>query len=512
MNVARMRFEFRCVHSLPRLAWCARLCEWGDRAVLLHGPWVETRGDWFVEGAWNGPFSEGRFDRAHTLVGTGGRIGGSGLVFCTPSSFAHSLYTLRLGAERLVSNSLAFLLVQAGDDLDPSYRHCAEDLAEFRRRGLRKREKTLRTRLRNRISVHQFTDIAVSPDLSLRELAKADCAAPRDFAEYDCLLGDTLAAVVENAGDRARAHRYRPVAVVSRGYDSSAAAALAARAGCREALTLGKLGLDDPEPDDGGAAIAASLGMETREYSRLAFKRLPGVVDAEFCACPAGGALPLAVAEGQAASALLINGLGGDAVWSKDRREHPPQMRRLRRTLVRTLIDTSTPEFRMRVGFLTLPVPWIGARHRLRIWEVTTSAEMKPWSIGGSYDRPIPRRIAEEAGVPREWFGRRKSAGLYHLFERDGLSPAGQEDFAKFCETIRRPVPLAERLGFAGMRVLYSLLATAVRRLNKLGDRLAWKTVFTPPLHGRYSSAVGPFQFTFHWGIDRMKSRYEVRE
>jgi hypothetical protein len=415
-----MRFEFRREDSLPRLAWCARLREGDDRAVLLHGPWVEARGDWFVEGAWNGPFSEGRFDRAHSLVGTGGRIGDSGLVFCTPSSFAHSLFTLRLGAERLLSNSLAFLLVQAGDDLDPTYPHYAEDLAEFRRQGLRKREKTLRTRLGGRIALHQFTDIAVSRDLSVREQEKADCAAPRDFAEYDRLLGDTLAAVIENAGDPdpERERRYRPVAMVSRGYDSSAATALAARAGCREALTFGKPGPDDPEPDDGGAQIAARLGIETREYSRLAFKRLPGVVDAEFYACPSGGALPLAVAEEQAESALLISGLGGDAVWSKDRREHLPQMRRLRRALVRTLIDTSVPEFRMCVGFLTLPVPWIGARHHLKIWEITTSRAMKPWSVGGGYDRPVPRRIAEQAGVPREWFGRKKAAGLYHLIER----------------------------------------------------------------------------------------------
>jgi hypothetical protein len=69
-----MRFEFRREDSLLRLARCARLCEGDDRAALLHGPWVEARGDWFVEGAWNGPFSEGRFDRAHTLVGTGGRL------------------------------------------------------------------------------------------------------------------------------------------------------------------------------------------------------------------------------------------------------------------------------------------------------------------------------------------------------------------------------------------------------------------------------------------------------
>ena len=36
---------------------------------------------------------------------------------------------------------------------------------------------------------------------------------------------------------------------------------------------------------------------------------------------------------------------------------------------------------------------------------------MKPWSVAKSYDRPIARRIAEEAGVPRHLFGQVKKGG-----------------------------------------------------------------------------------------------------
>ncbi|MDE5832358.1 MAG: hypothetical protein K2H64_05150 [Desulfovibrio sp.] len=35
---------------------------------------------------------------------------------------------------------------------------------------------------------------------------------------------------------------------------------------------------------------------------------------------------------------------------------------------------------------------------------------MLPWTLGNAYDRPVPRRLAEEAGVPRELFGMRKAA------------------------------------------------------------------------------------------------------
>jgi hypothetical protein len=137
---------------------------------------------------------------------------------------------------------------------------------------------------------------------------------------------------------------------------------------------------------------------------------------------------------------------------------------------------------------------------------------MRPWSVGGDYDRPIPRRIAEEAGVPRQWFGRVKLAGMYNHFYREGLTPNGQEDFAKFCESACRPEPLARRLGYGVLRALYAPTAAVVKALNKLGDRRYWKTVFPVPLPGRYESRVDPLQFAFHWGIDRITDRYDVAE
>jgi hypothetical protein len=36
---------------------------------------------------------------------------------------------------------------------------------------------------------------------------------------------------------------------------------------------------------------------------------------------------------------------------------------------------------------------------------------MNPWSLGAGYDKPIARRLAEEAGVPRHLFGQAKKGG-----------------------------------------------------------------------------------------------------
>jgi hypothetical protein len=69
-------------------------------------------------------------------------------------------------------------------------------------------------------------------------------------------------------------------------------------------------------------------------------------------------------------------------------------------------------EVRLVVGFIHLPMPFIGARQRQDILRITESAEMKPWRLGNAYDRPIPRRIAEQAGVPRHLFGQVKTGSV----------------------------------------------------------------------------------------------------
>jgi hypothetical protein len=67
-------------------------------------------------------------------------------------------------------------------------------------------------------------------------------------------------------------------------------------------------------------------------------------------------------------------------------------------------------EWRLATGFIQLPIPYLGARRREDIHHITHSPEMDGWRLKNSYDRPIPRRLAEEAGVPRHMFGQKKFA------------------------------------------------------------------------------------------------------
>ena len=67
---------------------------------------------------------------------------------------------------------------------------------------------------------------------------------------------------------------------------------------------------------------------------------------------------------------------------------------------------------------------------------------MTPWSVGGGYDRPIPRRIAESAGVDRQAFGQRKRAvAVWYGKEapEDIMQSASYRDFEAYRVGIAGP-------------------------------------------------------------------------
>jgi hypothetical protein len=131
---------------------------------------------------------------------------------------------------------------------------------------------------------------------------------------------------------------------------------------------------------------------------------------------------------------------------------------------------------------------------------------MHPWKLGnGYYDRPIARRIAEEAGVPREFFGQRKrGAGL--MLRR--LSSESEADFERFLETevpadIREtldPRPVAERLD--SYRKL-SYLRTQYAHWPLVGTAL--DLFRTDRLHALWNSTL---LYQFHWGFAKIRDRY----
>jgi hypothetical protein len=499
-----MRFAFERIDALPRLAWCARVRRGADEVAIRHGPWVETSDDCFVEGAWDGPFEGGRLDEAVTLSGTGARVTPYGVVFATSSSLHDRLHATRVGDELLVSNSLTFLLVEAADEPDLEYPYYAGDFVAQAFAGIRRSRRTIPTR-RGAVAFHECGNLLVTPDLSVRRVEKRAPKAPLDFATYVRLLEGTIVRVLENAADRRRIQPYAPLATLSRGYDGPAVAALARQVGCTEAVTFAEDTPGEPSPDDNGKPIGELLGMNVAEFPRYPAADRSDCFEAEFCVYPPAADGALASLEERLVGSLMLTGRFGDDVWTREGSKILPD---LRQHTPAGLAGSCMTEFRLRVGFLNFAPLFTGAQHIAGIHRITTSAGMRPWSVGGSYDRPIARRILEEAGVPRELFGRKKMAGAVLPVTRAmDLTRTSREDFLEFCSAQRRSRWLRRKTLL--LRSLYRLDRRASRRLATLTGALGRPVHASPLVSPRYSQRPSS-TWLFHWGFHRVKDRYRV--
>src|SRR5256884_9497413 len=103
--------------------------------------------------------------------------------------------------------------------------------------------------------------------------------------------------------------------------------------------------------------------------------------------------------------AVLFTGFQGDEVWALDPWELAYQTAGVVRGDTTALMLS---EIRLKSGFVNVAVPALLARGIRDLAALSAAPEMAPWRRGGTYDRPIPRRILEEAGLPPRLFGGRK--------------------------------------------------------------------------------------------------------
>jgi len=497
-----MRFEYQRVDSLPRLAWCARVARGAPRVRVRHGPWVETRADRFFEGAWDGDFADGRFDAATAFTGSGCIARDSEMVCVASMNAFEWLYAVRADDALWVSNSLAFVLVDSDDAPALSHPHYFADFLAIYRAGTSRPERAwLPTRRGRRVFLHAAVALRVRPDLSTSRSLRPEPPMPGDYADYVRALEDALARVQQNAADAKRLQRYRPLATVSRGYDSPAVAAVAARVGVREAATF--TDVKGTGEADSGTAIAERLGFRVTEYRHLAYLDLPGQPEAEACLCDWGWNAPFAAMEAQLTGALMLSGRHGDVVWRTS-----PVFPMLRHPTGTTTGGGSMIELRLRAGFLHLALPYLISHDPRPIRRIGVSPEMRPWSVGGDYDRPIPRRIAEEAGIPREWFGRAKLNAVHAPFRvLDDARPSHRELRAFVAALPReRARDWTHRLLWRIQRAEEWARLRAERALCALGADV----MLVPTLHPRWRKPPGLERFAFHWGFEKIRDRYRV--
>ena len=501
MPALQIRYEQRA--SLPRLSWLAEVRPNAVRVV--HGPWIETRPDGFVEGVWDGDFSQFDFDRNANFFGSGGRLRDGRIVFATATHQIDRLYALESPGRMLVSNSLAFLLAEAADGPDLHHANYFFDLLRHHREGVSQGGCTLGTAQGNQVRLFACCNVAVDDQLQWVTTEKDPGPEPSDYATYRGIVQRAVDNCLSNAADSLRTRTYSPIAAISLGYDSVATAALAKQAGCTRALSYltsnsGKDGLID----DHGGPVAAALCMEMRTLMREDWHDAPLTVQAEFYLSPAAqGDTGLCAAENLLEGSILVTGRRGETAWGRARRSREPK---LRGTFDQLLPGIESIEQRLRVGYIQMHPAYVCALHAEAMYQINNSEEMEPWMLGRGYDRPTARRIAEEAGTPREVFGRAKSGGSGGS---PRLSPEARREFESFFAD-QAPRRIQRRLHAKNEARHQRFFSYLVRlRLRFAGRPLhEWllDLLQVDRLHKLWKMRD---LYIFHWGLLRTMERYK---
>jgi len=263
---------------------------------------------------------------------------------------------------------------------------------------------------------------------------------------------------------------------------------------------------------DSGDVAAEVLGLHLEKLPRDAWR------EADFAEVPFIASYSTAEdmifkgAERKLAGRVLLTGYHGDKIWDRNNKYLSDQ-------IVRG--DPSglpLTEYRLLTGFINCAVPFWGVRQARDVYMLSNSAEMKPWDVGGTYTRPICRRIAEEAGIPREAFGQSKRAVTVNAWAgremraRKGtvLTDASLEDYLGWIARNRSAWIKRHRIPpVASARVNDFVNAVHMRHIdvhNRLGEVLpgGWRVFPTRWYQPRYLN-----NYLFPWALQRMSERYE---
>lgn len=503
-----MRLTYVRVPEWPRLAWLAACPLGTDGVTCFAGVGVEAHDEWFCEGVWAGPFSEGQLDRTDLVFGSGGRIRAEGLVFVAAGSTLDRLHWLRRGDGVWVSNSLPCLMAAVGGSLDLRIGRWMFRAVNSIREGLEHYRRELPTTA-GPVHLTYFNNL-LWDGAELRDVTKP--APARDFGSYEkyrAFLDASMAKLVANATDTSRTRPFGLMSTLSTGYDSSAVTVLAQQAGCDEALGFDRspLGLDDS-----GKTVAEILGVR---FHPVQIRDAPNA-DVSFLAVGTGngGSVSFKSAETLLADRVVFTGFHGDKVWDKHTEALGPD-------IVRG--DTSgsdLAEYRLEIGFVNCPVPYWGVRQIRDIHAISNSSELAPWDTGDDYSRPICRRIVEERGVPRDAFGTRKR-GMFRArpSPQNFLTAELRRDYFEWLTSRRGdwirlrkipPIVSLDNFASASLRYLEPALDRLRRQplLEKLGPRPR-RVIDALLARGREERRRRVHYYVTHWAVDRAKERYQ---
>ncbi len=442
--------------------------------TVSHGPDVETGAHGFCEAAWDSAFEDFDFDRTGAFFGSGARLRDGRLLFVSSHSTMDRLHDIRTPHGWQVSNSLACLAAASDGRPDPWYPWYYEDFHSICD-GLDAYATTLNlssgpvrlTYWRNLDWDGRTLDVVDKPP----QAGDFD-----DYASYLGFLESTLARLADNMRSTARRFAIEPISTASSGYDALSVTVLTRAIGTRDVVCAveDRLGYDDSAVSMVGALGMNAITVSRNDWRESQLDPAPFIVG-DAC----GRDVWIAPIASRLSRRALFTGSHGDRAWST--REIAPG--RLSRSPHTGAAGLSLGEYRIGAGFVHCPLPYLGIDAIESIRSISNSPSMAPWRLGGSYDRPIPRRIIETAGIERTSFGQRKTATAVHLFRLQEFERlfAGTPAFIDFMRWLRR----------------VSRQAPQPAELPHLDSRS--REVVQAPL----------FRHLFPWALERCMARYD---
>ena len=402
--------------DLPKLGWII-VVDVGKKHILArHGKFVECHEEWMVEGVWDQPFKQGNFHNTEVFFGSGMRVVGDSIHFITSSALTDRIVLCEDKEYILISNSLVLLLAYTGAKLDDEHDYRRETLSIIQDgvANYHRRFKIIHPSIECFYQVF-YENIVLENGKVTFAFKPKDIDRLKTYEAYYGLLNDKVKKLTENYKSEDRSFPIKPYTTISAGYDSAAVSCIVKNHGVQDCFTgspLNRLLL--PSKKEGGIEIGRSLGFAVRELDSSR-KRIP-TDELYFLATnypKFSNSVWLEISlhsmveeiERQNRPAVVFFGYSGENMWDVN------MEKRYQTNDLKTgspISGLNLSEIRLVKGFFNVALPYIYARGRMDVLKISRSKAMEKWKLDTAYDRPIPRRIVESAGIDRYMFGMKK--------------------------------------------------------------------------------------------------------
>ena len=442
------KFHFNLNKSLPKLAWIAWIGRTSHTIEVTHGSSVECTTNFMVEGVWDGKFEEGNFHRSQNFFGSGIKLENGKVYICISSSPIDRILFCEFKKKYIFSNSLILLLAYTGAKLDSSHNYYRESLSVCTSRKQYNREFTvIHPEIKKFCQVFHENIIYYKRQVDFEYRYKKNKI--NSYGECLSFINNTLEKIRRNYESKQRKILLIPFSMLSEGYDSTAVSALVKNIGVKSVFIASRVkhtfrGITKKNEVAGARIIAKKLGYDVllleNKRSKISEDELfflSTTYPKHFSGAwsEVGLHLMTKYIERNCNSAVVFSGHHGDSVWDSN-----IPARYLEEIRVPNHPFGFCSEMRLKSGFVSVPLPGILTTSIKDIAEISHSPEMEPWRLHNSYDRPIPRRIAEEAGVDRHLFGIEKNwvATMYYL----PINAHLRKSFIKYLRSVHHIRPI----------------------------------------------------------------------